>query len=79
MESINGLKEIDIKIRAFYCFNDILKFEDFDLDNILIDEKPWENILVYEISYKTLVDTKPLRIRFDKMDEFIRVYNGTRY
>ena len=68
MESNNGLKEIDIKIGTFYYFDDIIKFEDFDLDNILIDEKPQENILVYEISYKTLVGTKPLRIRFDKID-----------
>ena len=35
--------------------------------------------LVYNISYKSLIDSKPLRIRFDKIDEFIRVYNWTRY
>ena len=79
MERNNGLKEIDIKIRTFYYFVDIIKFEDFDLNKILIDGKPQENILVYEISYKTLFVTKPLRIRFDKIDAFIRVYNGTRY
>ena len=39
MERNNGLKEIDIKIRTFYYFVDIIKFEDFDLDNILIYEK----------------------------------------
>ena len=53
--------------------------EDFDLDNILIDEKSDENILIYDISYKTLADSKPLRIRFDKIDGFIRIYDGTRY
>ena len=37
------------------------------------------NILIYENSYKILIDTKPLRIRFDKVDGFIRVYGGTRY
>ena len=26
-----------------------------------------------------MIDAKPLRIRFDKVDGFIRVYNGTRY
>ena len=35
--------------------------------------------LDYNISYKSLIDSKPLRIRFDKIDEFIRVYNWTRY
>ena len=31
------------------------------------------------ISYKTLICAKPLRIRFDKVDGFIRVSDGTRY
>ena len=33
----------------------------------------------YEISYKTLVVPKFLRIRFDKIDGFNRIYDGTRY
>ena len=50
-----------------------------DFYNILVDKKPYENILVYNISYKTLINAKPLSIRFDKVKGFIRVYNGTRY
>ena len=38
-----------------------------------------ENILIHGISCKTLVDPKPLCIRFDKIDGFIRIYDGTRY
>ena len=79
MESNDELKEIDIKDCIWYYFNDIIKTEDFDFDNILIDEKSYENILVYNISYKSLIESKPLRIRFDKIDEIIRVYDGTRY
>ena len=44
-----------------------------------MDEKSYKNILVYNIVYKSLVDFKPLRIRFDKIDGFIRIYDGTRY
>ena len=62
-----------------YYFDDITKIEGFNLDNILIDEKSYENILVYHISYKTLIDAKPLGINFDKVDEFIGIYDGTRY
>ena len=47
--------------------------------NISIGKKPNENILIYEISYKTLIHPKPLRIRFDKIDRFIRIYDGTIY
>ena len=40
MESNNKLKEISIKNCICYYFNDIIKIEDSDIDNILIDEKP---------------------------------------
>ena len=52
----------------------IIKIEDFEIMNILIDEKPYKNILVYNISYKSLIDSKPLHIKLD-----IRIYDGTRY
>ena len=35
--------------------------------------------MVYDISYKTLMGAKPLRISFDKINGFIRVYDETRY
>ena len=67
MESNDKLKEIDIKNFTSYYLDDIIKIEDVDLDDILIDEKSYENYLVYNISYKNLI-AKPLLIRFDKMD-----------
>ena len=73
MESNDKLKEIDIKNRTCYYFDDIIKIEDFDLDNISMDENSYENIFVYNISYKSLIDSKPLRIRFNKIDGFMRV------
>ena len=75
----NGLKKIRIKNRTCYYFNDIIKLEDFDIDIILIDGKSHENILIYDISYKTLIGPKSLRIRFNKIDGFIRIDDGTRY
>ena len=36
-------------------------------------------VLIYNISHKNLVAAKTFRIRFDKIDGFIRVYDGTRY
>ena len=35
--------------------------------------------MIYDILYRTLIGAKPLHIIFDKIDGFIRVYNGTRY
>ena len=77
--SDDELKEINIKNRTCYYFDDIIKIEDFDLDSISIGEKSYKNILVYNISYETLIDAKPLRIRFDKIDGFMRVTDGSRY
>ena len=49
-------------------FDDIIKIEDFGLDNILIDERSCN--LVYDISYKTWIVVKPLHIQFNKVDGF---------
>ena len=35
----NEIKNVCIKHRMCYYFNDIIKLEDFDLDNILIEKK----------------------------------------
>ena len=62
-----------------YYFHDIIKLEDFELDNILVDEKPHENVLICDISYETLIGPKPLQTEFDKIDRLIRIEDGTRY
>ena len=49
MKSNDKLTKSILKIVRDY-FNDIIKSEDIDLDNILIDEKSYENILAYNVS-----------------------------
>ena len=44
-----------------------------------MDEKSYENVLICDISYKTVIGAKPLRIMFDKVNRFIRVYDGTKF
>ena len=79
MDRKDVLKETDIKNRTCYYFDDIIRIEDFNINNISLDEKWYEKILVYNISYKPLIDAKPLHIMLDKIDGFIRVYDWTRY
>ena len=76
MESNDELKEINIKNRACFYFNGIIKIENFDFSYTLIDKKSCENILVYKISYETLISAKPLRFRLDKTDGPIRAYDA---
>ena len=67
MESNDELKEIDIKNRICYYFDGIMKVENIDFDNILLDEKSYENISVYNILYETFMGAKPWRVKFDKL------------
>ena len=54
MNSDNELK-INIKNHACYHFEDIIKINDLNFENILIDEKPNETILIYnDATNKTL-------------------------
>ena len=71
MGNNNELKEIDFKKCACYYF-----------DIILLDEKSYktyENILIYDFSYKTFMGAKPLRIWFKEIDGFIKTYDVIRY
>ena len=49
------------------------------LDDIITIENFVKYIFTYNISKKTFIGSKLLRIRFDKTDGFIGVYDGTRY
>ena len=60
-----------------YYFDDMIKLEDFDFDNTLVEEKSHENFLIYILSYKTLIDPKSLQTRFFKIHGFIEIYNAT--
>ena len=73
------MKEINIRNCTCYYFDDLIKIEDFGFDNTLLDEKSYKNILVYDISHKTFIGPKSLSIRFDKVDGFTKIYDGTRY
>ena len=74
MERKGELKEADIKNRMCYYFDDIITNRDIYSADILLDEKIYENISVYDILYKSSAGPKPLRIRFDKKDGFF--YNS---
>ena len=47
MKSNDKSKEIDIKKTLCYYFDEIVKIEDFDNDNVLIVKKSYKNILIY--------------------------------
>ena len=74
MESKGKLKEIDTKNWTCYYFDDTIKDIDIYLVDTLLDKILYKNILVYDISYRTSMAPKPLRIWFNVIDRFIRIY-----
>ena len=69
-----------IKKLTCHYFHDItIKLEYFGIYKISIGKKSQEYVLTYIISHETLIGPKPLRIRFDEINGFIRIYDGTRY
>ena len=84
MESKDELKEVDRYDMIIYdIFDDTIRDLHIDFDNILLDEKSYknryENILIYDISYEIFMVAKPLRIMFDKISGFIKIYDGIKY
>ena len=79
MKSKNEFKKVNVKNCAFYYFDDIMEIEDINVDNILLDEKSYKNILLYNTVYKEFMDAKLLRISLNKIGKIIKIYHGNRY
>ena len=46
-------KQMNIKNRAFYFYNDLIKLFDFDPNMLKLDKKTFEGINIYYIGYVT--------------------------
>ena len=42
----NKVKDVDIKNRTYYFFNDMINIKNFDLNNIKLDGESYKNILI---------------------------------
>ena len=49
-----SVKDLSIKNRTYYFFNDIINIKDFDPENITIDEKSYRDIFIYNSGYKAI-------------------------
>ena len=56
-----------------------MALEDTDLGNISFAENVYKSILIYCTSYKIFIGAKALSIIFDKVDGFVKIYDGTRH
>ena len=80
-----SVKDINIKNRTYYFFNDIIYIENFDANNIRIDEKSYKNIFIYYIGYVTikkdlkLYIVNPLYFIFEQVNGYFEEINGNKY
>ena len=48
------VKQVDIKNRTHYFYNDMINIKKFDSDFLKIDEKSYKDIGIYNIGYITV-------------------------
>ena len=83
----NKVKDIDIKNRIYYSFNDIINVKNFEPNNLKIYEKSYKNILIYYVGYVTIKDLKylknssvnPLYLIFSKVNEYFEEIDKNKY
>ena len=83
MTKNNVLKETGIKNCTCY-FNDIISINDVDLNNILLDQKSYENILTCDVAYKLEGYIKKCDIikylaLFHSDEQYGRIFDRIRY
>ena len=51
---MGNIKQIKIKNRTYYFFNDMINIEEFDSSLLKIDKKSYKNIGIYNTEYITI-------------------------
>ena len=54
---MENIKQINIKNRTYYFFNDMININDFDSSLIKIGKKTYKNIDIYNIGYIAIKNT----------------------
>ena len=81
----NKVKDIDIKNRKYYFFNDIFNIENLHPNNIKINKKSYKNILIYCIGYVTIKEyvktysLNPLYLIFRNGNGYFQEINKSKY
>ena len=67
---MNSVKEINVRNRMYYFFDDMINIKNLDSKKIKINEKSYKNILTYYNSYETTNSVKPLYLIINKMNGY---------
>ena len=82
------VKQIHIKNRSYYFYNDIINLENVNARLLKIDKKTFKGINIYYIGYITKIkiddcqniySVNPLYLRIDHANGYIEEKNGNKY
>ena len=82
------VKQINIKNRAYYFYNNIINLKDFDARLLKVDKKSYKNIDIYYNAYITIkkiddyesiYSVNPLYLRINHASGYIEEKNGNKY
>ena len=79
------IKDMNIKIRTYYFYDDMVNINDFDSNLLKIDKKLFKNIAFYYIQYITKKDkykinsVYPFYLIVHEIDGFIEEKEGSKY
>ena len=84
---MGNFKEINIKNRTYYLFDDMINIKDFDSYLLKIDKKSYKNTDTYYIGYITMKDSdyvkihsiNPLYLIMEEVDRYLEEKNENEY
>ena len=53
---MENIKEINIKNRTYYFFNDMINIKDFNSSSLKLGKKSYKDIGIYNIGYITIIE-----------------------
>ena len=80
-------KQLDVKNKSYYFYNDLINLSNFSINNLKLDKKTWKDIDIYYIGY---VDknkpedwkansVSPLYLMINRVFCFVGEKNGVKY
>ena len=85
---MGSTREINIKGRTCYFYNDMIELETFDSKNLKLDKKTYKNLDIYNIGYVTIKklgcgydvnSVNPLYLRINNASGYIKEINKDKY
>ena len=82
------IKQINIKNRTYYFYNDIIDLENFKSNLLKIDKKSYKDIGIYNIGYitikkigdcKNINSVNPINLHINHASGYIEEINGDKY